>query len=258
MCKGTADGDKFEIKFVSVFNSNKSYFKNYLSNFKNYHNSWMVRVTSQQFSTLSQKKVFTRADCYLANFDCDIGDLLINNNYFLSEEILEKSKINYFKIPYSGISIKMASSKNFQILKIGPNSFNQLFGNYEIGAGASLYCLRENELHKNLDLIYGWNTTPKDISHYFYSLTNGNESFYLDKEVCQTIKNYCNDYIKNKIMTNEDLQKKIFNGISLYSEPYTAHYFYKGDIIKKLTTIPFNVTTGSGRSKGDYTIVLKP
>ena len=64
--------------------------------------------------------------------------------------------------------------------------------------------------------------------------------------------------IKQLIENSPELQKKIFNGIGLYEEPYTAFYFYHGEDISKLTTIPFNVTTGSGRSKGDYTIVFKP
>jgi hypothetical protein len=60
------------------------------------------------------------------------------------------------------------------------------------------------------------------------------------------------------IKENKNLQEKIFNGIGLYEEPYTAFYFYHGNEIEKLTTIPFSVTTGSGRSNGKYTIVLKP
>jgi hypothetical protein len=62
----------------------------------------------------------------------------------------------------------------------------------------------------------------------------------------------------NIISTSPELQQKIFNGITLYDEPYTAFYFYHGNDIKELTYIPFTVTTGSGRSRGDYTIVLKP
>ena len=149
-------------------------------------------------------------------------------------------------------------SKKFQILKTGPNSFNGLFGSYELGAGASLYCQRENELPKNLQLITGWNTTVNQMTNYFQQYTKGDTNFYLNKEICANIKNYSNKEIEHMIHTSSDLQKKIFNGIGLYEEPYTALFFYHGLEIHKLTTIPFCVTTGSGRSKGEYTIVLKP
>lgn len=258
MYKGTYDGDKDEIKFVAKFNSNKELFSNYLSNFVDYQNVWMVRVTTKQFSTLSGRKVFTRSDCFLASINTNIDDLLEKNDYLLSEEILDTNKIKYTKIPYSGISIKMTTSKSFQILKTGPNSFKSLFGSYELGAGASLFCKRETELNKNPDLIKGWNSTIENMTNYFSEITNGNNSFYMNKEICKKIKNFSCDKVKSLIIENRDLQQKIFNGIGLYDEPYTALYFYHGDNIEKLTTIPFTVTTGSGRSKGDYTIVLKP
>lgn len=258
MYKGTYDGDIDEIKFVAKFNANKKKFNNYLRNFSKYTNPWMIRVTTKQYSKLSDRKVFTRADCYLADIKQDITNLLEKNDYLLSEEILYNHCIKYEKIPYSGISIKMTTSNNFQILKTGPNSFNTLLGSYELGAGASLFCMRENELEKNLDLIKGWNSTPSQMANYFYKFTNGNTNFYLNQNICKDIKNYACIEIKNFIKNDKDLQKKIFNGITLYEEPYTAIYFYHGDKIERLTSIPFNVTTGSGRSHGDYTIVLKP
>lgn len=258
MYRGTYDGDVDEIKFVAEFNSNKNRFNDYLSKFSKYKNTWMIRITTKQYSKLSDRKVFTRADCYLAEIKRDISTLLEENDYFLSEEILDNKGIEYEKIPYSGISIKMTTSTNFQILKVGPNSFNTLFGSYELGAGASLFCMREIELEKNLDLIKGWNTTKTQMANYFYEFTGGNDDFYLNQDICKDIKNYSCIKIKKMIDESRDLQMKIFNGITLYEEPYTAFYFYHGDKIVELTTIPFNVTTGSGRSHGDYTIVLKP
>ena len=258
MYKGTYDGDIDEIKFVAEFNSNKNKFKEYLSQFSQYQNLWMVRVTTKQLSQLSGKKVFTRSDCYLANIDSDLTKLLEEQDYYLSEDILDKRKIPYEKVPFSGISVKMTTSKNFQILKTGPNSFYILFKSYELGAGASLFCMREIELEKNLELINGWKSSVERMTAYFENFTKCNPNFYLDQEICKNIKNYSCSEIKHMIEESTELQKKIFNGIGLYEEPYTAFYFYHGNDLSKLTTIPFNVTTGSGRSKGDYTIVLKP
>lgn len=260
MYKGTHDGDIDEIKFVSIFNSNKKNFKNYLNKFSDFSedNLFMVRVTTKQFSNLSEKKVFTRADCYLANFNSNISSILEENDYYLSEEILKKNNVSYEKIEFSGISIKMTNSKNFQILKTGANSFQKLFGSYELGAGASLFCKNPEELEKNYDLILGWNSSIENMATFFSEYTQENENFYLDKSSCEKIKNYSCQKIKDIISNSPELQQKIFNGITLYDEPYTAFYFYHGNDIKELTYIPFTVTTGSGRSRGDYTIVLKP
>ena len=258
MYKGTYDGDKDEIKFVAEFNSNKSRFNNYLTKFSNYQNLWMIRVTTKQFSQLSGRKVFTRADCYLVSIDSDITKILEENKFLLSEEILNKKEIYYTKIPYSGVSVKMVTSSSFQILKVGPNSFKSLFGSYELGAGASLFCMRDMELYKNPDLILGWNSSIDSMIIYFQRFTDRNKEFYLNQNICKNIKNFSCTEIKRMIEENVNLQKKIFNGVSLYEEPYTAFYFYHGNKIEELAIIPFNVTTGSGRSHGDYTIVLKP
>ena len=255
---GTYQGDNAEIDFVKTFNKNKNLFNSYLSKFKDKNNLWMIRVTTRQPSALCSQRVFTRADCYLGYFDSNIISILNNNDFYLSEEILEKNCIFFRKINNSGISIKMTTSNKFQILKTGPKSFYALFNTYELGAGASLYCKKEEELVKNPDVILGWNSTIKKMTSYFSTFTKNDTAFYLNKEVCDAIKKYSNLEIKRLIDNSVELQKKIFNGIGLYEEPYTAHYFYHGKKLDILTTIPFSVTTGSGRSHGDYTIVLKP
>lgn len=258
MSKGTHEGDIDEIKFVRLFNKNKNLFANYTSNFCTNNNYWMIRVTTKQLSKLSNQRVFTRADAYLAKFNDDITNFLTSNDYYLTEDLLNENNIKYEKIPYSGVSVKMTDSANFQILKVGPHSFSVLFNNYELGAGASLFCLRENELEKNRALLDGWKTSPQKMAMFFSELTNNDENFHLNQDICKKIKNFSCKQIENEINSSKDLQEKIFNGKDLYEEPYTAWYFYHGETIETLTTIPFSVTTGSGRSHGDYTIVLKP
>lgn len=259
MIKGTFDGDKEEIGFVKKFNNSKDFFADYISTFSNnYENIYMVRVTSKQVSKLNNKKVFTRSDCYLAYFKEDINDILVYNDYLLDENILKKNNVKFDIIKYSGISIKMKTSNSYQILKTGPNSFYEFFGSYELGAGASLFCKKEEELIKNQNLVLGWKSDIDKMNVYFSKFINGTNNFLLNKEICFKIKSFSLKKIKELILDDVNLQKKIFNGINLYDEPYTAFYFYHGNTIQKLTYIDFNVTTGSGRSKGDYTIVLKP
>lgn len=259
--RGTHTGDIEEIEFVKDFNEDKYIYKSYLDIFadkKELDKFWMVRVTTKQPSTLSNRKVFTRSDSYLIKSEQLSKEFVKENDYYLSEDLLNENKIEYTKISRSGISIKMANSKSYQILKLGPNSFEKLFGSYELGAGASLFCQRENELSKNETLINGWNSTVQNMTEYFKRFTNNNINFILNKDICQEIKTFSCKTISAKINSSEKLQKIIFNGEGIYKEPYSAYYFYQDNSLTKLTSIPFNVTTGSGRSRGDYKIVLKP
>ena len=110
MNRGTESGNIAEIAFVRKFNKNKSNFKLYLDSFNiiNIDNVFMVRVTTKQFSKLSNQKVMTRADAYLIkSVDTKIQQILINNDYALDEDLIKINNINYEIIPFSGISIKM-------------------------------------------------------------------------------------------------------------------------------------------------------
>lgn len=259
MNRGTKQGDKQEIKFVTDFNKNKVGYKDFILSFsKNIDKIWMCRVTTKQLSKLSNQRVFTRSDCYLIeSSDPQLAKVLKDNDNYLSEDILNNNKIKFIQIEKSGISIKMVDSNNFQILKLQPDSFYNLFSNYELGAGASIYCLKENELIKNDSVLKGWKTTISNMMSYFKELKL-DKNFINDLAVCKKIKEYSNKKIKELIDNSKELQKKIFNGYQLYEEPYVAWYLYHGDNIEKLTYIPFTVTTGSGRSHGDFTVVLKP
>ena len=258
--RGTFEGDLQEVSFVKYFNKNKNLFNEYLSAFQDTSSlTYLLRVTTKQYSKLSGKKVYTRADAYLANFtDNSVIDLLMSNDYYLDEEILKANNINFKAVEFSGISIKLSDSNKFQILKLQPNSFANLFGNHELGAGASLFCNRIEELPKNNDLILGWGSSIEKMNLFFNDITKNNLKFQLDQEMCRKIKQSSEQKIHSLIDNDISLQKKIFNGVNLYDEPYTAYYFSKNNTIQLLTYIPFTVTTGSGRSHGDYTIVLKP
>lgn len=269
MYRGTESGNSAEIDFVKKFNYNKisSNFDFYLKSLdiSNLNNIYMVRVTTQQFSKLSNQVVMTRADTYLINsVDPQIQELLIKNNYYLDENILKEYNIDYNFVEFSGISIKMSDSTNFQILKLTPESFYSLFGEYDLGAGASIYCLREEELTKN-DLVFnGWKTSKNNIIKKYsteipdliklnYDI-NTSEQLQIYKQ----LKDFSNKRIAEIINKNKHIQEIVFNGFHIYEEPYSASYFYHGQKIEKLDYIPFTITTGSGRSKGNFTIVLKP
>ena len=270
MNRGTVSGNIAEIQFIMLFNREKKSdkFKEYLDNFDydNIDNIFMTRVNTKQYSKLSNQTVMTRADAYLIKSnDSKINNILLENDNYLDEDILKKENINYTYIEFSGISIKMSDSSNFQIIKLTPDSFYKLFNEYELGAAASIYCKKEEELSKNDMVCAGWHTSKQKIIDK-YSNDLPSLRHLLDKElskfdeimIYKELKNFSNNKIADTINNDKYLQEVIFNGYHIYEEPYSASYFYKGDRIKKLSYIPFGVTTGSGRSKGIFTIVLKP
>ena len=227
--RGTFEGNIQEIELVKLFNQKDSknfkIFKCYYEQFgdKNLDNIFLCRVTTKQYSKLSSQIVMTRSDAYAIEIENDINSILQKNDYYLDENILSNNKINY----------------------------------KELGAGASLFCKRESELEKNLNLLNGWHTSIEKMCKY-YNTFNLSENFIYDIQKCKTIKQYAEHKICDIINNSDYLQQIIFNGINIYEEPYCAYYLFKNGILDKLTYLPFNVTTGSGRSKGIYTIVLKP
>ena len=50
----------------------------------------------------------------------------------------------------------------------------------------------------------------------------------------------------------------VFTGKGLYPEPYPATWIFEAGEFRKNGPMEFAVTTGSGRSRGDYTVVIKP
>ena len=79
MNRGTLSGNMAEIEFVKYFNLEKknNKFQEYLNNFDydDIDNIFMVRVTTKQYSKLSNQNVMTRADTYLI----ESNDLKLNN-----------------------------------------------------------------------------------------------------------------------------------------------------------------------------------
>jgi hypothetical protein len=59
-------------------------------------------------------------------------------------------------------------------------------------------------------------------------------------------------------LESREISDLVFKGIGNFEEPFTAHWIIENDEVKENYYVPFSVTTGSGRSKGIFTVVLKP
>ncbi len=64
--------------------------------------------------------------------------------------------------------------------------------------------------------------------------------------------------MKESIQNNLNIYYSLFTGSSWFDEPYVAHYIYLNKKIQDNSLTDFSITTGSGRSKGKFSIEIKP
>lgn len=260
------DGTTAEYELVALLNQNKTkhnplwkFLVSELS-LNDIDNIFAVRATHLVESDFLGLKLYPKSDLYLceANIDKDILEL---NSYQIDENILEEECIKIKPIIGSGISCKMPSSSSFTYAKISPKNFEKIFGNRYLGAGASLF-VKNDDIKLNILVLEGWGVSETDFVkslkeiHQFKEINKFDE---LDQNEFKCIKTYCINQIKKIIISNSNASEMIFTGKGLYKEPYNAKFlFSKGNI--KLNVIPeaFSITTGSGRHKGKFTIVIKP
>jgi len=255
--KGTKEGTTQEIEFVKLLNKkeNLSYW-NTLS--LNPSNHYAIRVIFKKYGKLNDSKILPKADAFIAKGNIPLN-YLESKDYFLDEKDVEKFELEY--IPKSGISIKREDSKQYQIMKISSSTFKKLFNSNILASGASIYCTKEIEFIKNNDLLRGWGVDENKFINYFnkeLDLSLTSVTLAESKKSLVAIKKFSNEKIAKIINDNKVISDFIFFGIGNFEEPFTAHLLYEHGKFRTNYVIPFTVTTGSGRSKGIYTIVLKP
>jgi hypothetical protein len=146
-------------------------------------------------------------------------------------------------------------------MKMSPSTFKKLFGSNILASGASIYCTKEVEFIKNRELLEGWGVLESEFIAYFNQQLDINLLSATDinsKEALKLIKKFSNSKIVEIINSDKRISDFIFFGIGNFDEPFTAWWLFEHGEFKPNYIIPFSVTTGSGRSKGVYTLVLKP
>ena len=252
--RGTVEGTEEEINFVKLLNK-KEDAKLWETLNLDSKTHYAIHVIYHKFGKINQKKVKPKADVYIAE-GLVPQDILEENDYYLNEDDIET--FNLVPIDGTGISVKLQNSKRYQITKLHPNTFNKIFGSYELGAGASIYCRKEKDLIKNDAVIEGWYSNTKSFIDFFKQAGIDIKDNIIDLETANEIKKYSNLKIEEIITNNKEISDFMFNGIGNFEEPFTVHYLYENGELKDDCFIPFKPTTGSGRSKGTFTIVIKP
>lgn len=262
---GTSDGNWEEYELVSKLNRDKRVGNKLWSvlcgklDIINLDNVYAVRVSDTVYSKLSDRKVLPKADIYLVKGKI-AHQVLLDNNYWLDEDVINGLDVKF--IDNSGISCKRPNSKSFTYAKLTVQSFLKLFGCKEIGAGISLF-VKDSELLHNKKVLQAWNVTESEMFRYFANELNetklNEQSRVIDNlDCCKIIKKAAISRAENMIYTNKEISGALFWGIGAFEEPYTANFTYVNGVINPTYVSDFSITTGSGRHKGNYTIVVKP
>ncbi|MBA4507524.1 hypothetical protein H1057_05585 [Clostridium sporogenes] len=87
----------------------------------------MVKVSTKQKSSLSNRKVNTKSDAFLIESEIPYSTHL-ENQFILAEDDI--SKFEYKKVAKPGISVKRPDSKSYTLQKFTRDSFYKAFENY--------------------------------------------------------------------------------------------------------------------------------
>lgn len=257
---GTFLGNLEEFDLTQSMNRNKdnTMWKTLLPDVTNYTDYYLIKVSSNQLSKLSGKKVKTKSDAYAIKAQLP-KRFLLQKEYVLEESDL--SDFNYDSIPDTGISIKMKNSKNYTYQKLTRNSFCKAFkdlNDVEFWLTSLLIYSADKERNKNERIIKDLGNT----SETYFSKVENIMHIPIDKTDCSyfwdSVRKAAQKKIKEHINNNTELANNIFTGKHWFEPPYHANFLYEGGELKKNVVTSFSITTGSGRSRGKYTIEITP
>ncbi len=254
--KGTKEGTIEEINFTVELNKKDRVELWKSLKFENDIDTiFAIHVRTKKYGKINKQKVLCKADVFLAKGDVP-KHYLINKEFYLDENDLDHYSLK--PIPFTGISVKRFDSFKYQIMKISPTTFKEVFKNTELAAGSSIYCNKIEDLKKNTSVLNGWKTDWAKFSRYVYDNFTLNVDSNSDINIFKNIKRLSNNKIHSIITNNKVISNFVFKGIGNFEEPYTATFLYEKGVLKSNYFLPFKIRTGSGRSNGVFTIVLKP
>ena len=175
--------------------------------------------------------MYPKSDVFLIENKID-RELLVKESFYINENNkLLKDHLNNIYIPNSGISIKLNTDK-YTIHKMGPTFFNNVFKISELGAGASVYCTKNEEIYKNKQIFTAWGCSKDQVQHYFNEILNCNLNLD-DLNDLKRVKQFSNETIKKMIKEDEKIFDLIFKG-NYAQDPYCANWIYDQKGLEKL------------------------
>lgn len=255
---GTFSGDGAEFDFVRKINKDKKSRTWKILGRENNDNLFCVRVTKKALSQLSGRKVFPKADAYLIQTELDEA-FILSRDYIITEDDLEE--LDYSVISASGISIKIKNSNNYTIQKFTKESFYKAFSPFHekieyVFVSLLLYST-ESEMWKNEKILLDLNIEQKEMHTYIRNQMNKEVNINISSDVDE-IRKWAQLICVSILEDNTDLANSIFKGLKWFDDKYCAEFIFKKGELYKNEINEYYITTGSGRSKGKYSIEFKP
>lgn len=257
---GTFLGNLEEYGLSQILNKNKnnSMWKILLPEVNDFSDYYLIKVSTNQLSSLSGKKVKTKSDAYVVKIP-------FSHRYLLGKDhILDENDIKGLKYELqhgTGISIKMKESKNYTFQKFTKNSFCKAFENIpdiEFWFISLLIYSADKERFKNSRIISDLGYTIDSYLSKVRLLMNIDISAADSSSFWDKVRKCAQSKIKREIQGNKELAENIFMGKHWFQSPYHADFLYERGALKKNEVVDFSITTGSGRSSGKYTIEIIP
>lgn len=262
---GTREGDHEEFNLTKYMNINlkHKYWKTLNINTLD-GNYYLISVIGNKYSKLIGKKVKCKTDNYVIKTENPIDrDLLLSKEFLLTERDLPLIK-DYKVIEGTGISVKRQDSQKFTITKISKNSFIKAFNGVIdkpefVFAGSMFYHshkkVGENEkLANQLGILSELNA----FYNYFSNKVDSVKYDIQDVNYIKKINKVSKLIIYEAIENNSDLKESLFTGKHYFESPYFINYVLKYGDLSKEVFMPYYVDNGSGRSSGNFNIILKP
>lgn len=217
--------------------------------------TYLVNVSHGHTSKLIGAKVLPKSDCYVIRTHDDLTAILLAHDFFLTEDILEQNNIKAEPLERSGISIKRPDSKHYTLQKLVYHTFQEIFDTISPkNFVAALLFVDKKQLYKNQKILADFKTNVDELCEALEIAKSEDEAITyknLKDKALKTIKDLAN--------TDGKIYRVLCFGEGIFDEPYQATFIYEGArLLHKddyLTEII--VTTGSGRSKGTYTLAFK-
>ena len=124
-------------------------------------------------------------------------------------------------------------------------------------AGLIIYS-NKNKLSINKKILNDLKVDEIKLVNYFLKEYGINHKDSLDEEVAYKISKKSKEIVKEAIERNAELKASLFSGKGWFENPYYINFIFKnGELTTNIYT-DYYISNGSGRSKGIYTIILKP
>jgi len=263
---GSFEGDIEEFNFSQMLNKNKKhkFWNILLKDLKLSENSnlYAIKVEGRKYSRIIEKKVMCKSDCYLISTPKPINrELLLKNNHQLTESDLKYIE-NYNIITDSGVSIKIQNSTNYTISKISISTFKNIFNSYinniDYYIASLIFYTSKKKVNLNSSIASNLNINIKKFISFVNSTFNIQLKSLSDTETLSKLNKLIKKDLVRIINENIEIKEGIFTGKGWFESPYYINYVYsQGELTKNLFP-KFIIDNGSGRSKGNYTIIIKP